>query len=106
MEPVNTAFDIIEAIDMFDGGGVVGLADRLYLVQNTVHRHLVTLVPREYLVKSTGEHYLGLEVLLRGIPAWDKFGFYDLAKGAVNALADRTEGTSGSIPRSMAGAAS
>lgn len=85
-----TAFGIVEALEEFDGAGVVELAEHLDLSQSTVHDHLSTLVALEYVRREAGEYRLGLKFLQHGIHARDSLPFFDTADLEVDLLAHDT----------------
>src|SRR2546430_14803895 len=88
---VQLALDVLEAI-AFSGEelGVTQLADRLKVTKGSVHRHLLTLVERGYLVQNpvTSRYSIGAKgrLLARLAPDAD---LVDIAAGPMRELRDR-----------------
>ena len=66
MKTVETAFEVIRALETLDGAGVTELANHLDMSKSTTHNHLATLHQREVVVKRADQYELGLQFLLLG----------------------------------------
>lgn len=72
IKSTKTAFDIIEAIEKLEGGGVSEIADEVGRAPSTVHSHLQTLLEMEYLRHEGTEYQIGLKFLDIGIYAKER----------------------------------
>ena len=88
---VENVFEILEAIQRHNGARVSELAEDLDLAKSTIHRYLVTLREKEYVVKEGDEYNLGLRFMHLGQSARKRKAAYDLAQSKVEELADETE---------------
>lgn len=87
---VETAFDIIEYIHRENGATIATAASDLDYAKSTVHRHLVTLERRGYVVNDGG-YYVGLRFLEFGEQARTRKRAYRLAEEKVEAIAAKTD---------------
>lgn len=67
VKTASTIFDIVEVLDELEKAGVTEIAESLDLAPSTVHRHLMTLVDSEYLVKEGTQYRLSLRFLQIGM---------------------------------------
>jgi DNA-binding IclR family transcriptional regulator len=87
---IETLFDILEHVHQTGGATVSAIAAELDYAKSTVHRHLVTLEQRGYVVNDDG-YYVGLRFLELGEDARNRRHGYQLAKEKVEELAGETE---------------
>jgi DNA-binding IclR family transcriptional regulator len=70
VKSVDTAFQIIWAIQSLDGASLTELSDNLQLANSTVHNYLTTLQSMGYVIKTdSGKYRLGLRFLTHGVAA-------------------------------------
>jgi DNA-binding IclR family transcriptional regulator len=81
---------ILEAIHELEGGGVTEIADHLGMSKATAHHHLSTLEDNEYIVKDGSTYRSGLRLLEMGEQSRRQTGVFDIAKGEIDGLADKT----------------
>lgn len=86
---VETLFDILEHIHQEEGATVSEVAAELNYSKSTVHRHLLTLKQRGYVVENDG-YYVGFRFLEFGEQARNRHLGYQLARQAVEELANET----------------
>lgn len=86
----NTTFDILEELQSVDAASLSELTDRMGLAKSTVHRHLVTLQNRGYVVKENGNYHLGMRFLRLGEHARNRKKF-SLVESKVEELAEITQ---------------
>jgi len=91
VQTVETAVDLIEAIQSMDGARVTELAAALDLAKSTVHRHLTTLHERGYLVRNGDQYEVGLRFLSLGEDARRRTPAAAKLQPKVADLAERTE---------------
>ncbi|MFC6719264.1 IclR family transcriptional regulator [Natrialbaceae archaeon GCM10025810] len=82
-----TLFAIVESLRESGDAGVTELADRLGLAKSTVHKHLVGLERRGYVVNEGGRYRLGLQFFNVGVSVRNQFDVYHAAKERINQLA-------------------
>lgn len=90
LKTLETAFEIVDAIQELEGAGVTELASHLDLPPSTVHGYLSTLRHSSYLVKEDGRYRVGLEFLNKGGYARSRRAGYTLVEEKVEQLAART----------------
>lgn len=88
---VETSLDIVEALWDVERATLGELADHLGLAKSTVHRHLVTLRDRGYVVRDDDQYRLSLRFLDIGRWTQTHERAYDLAESKVAQLAERTD---------------
>lgn len=88
---VETSFDIIEALWAAERATLGELARDLGLAKSTVHRHLVTLRHRGYVVRDDDVYRLSLRFLDIGRWTQTHERAYVLAESKVAQLAERTD---------------
>lgn len=92
--PVKTtehSLRIIDILQELDGARIDEVTDHLDIAPSTAHRHLQTLKRYGYVMKEGDFYYLGLEFLNKGGYVRTQNPAYDLAKKAVDALAEKTQ---------------
>ncbi|MCW8173449.1 winged helix-turn-helix transcriptional regulator [Natrialba swarupiae] len=90
VQTAHTAFDILELLKETDGADLSTVASRLDIAKSTAHRHLSTLLSRNYVVKEGGEFVVSLKFLEFGSYASKRKPGYDLATELVDQLAAET----------------
>lgn len=90
VKAVETTFDIIEQLYHLEGAGVTEVADKLGLAKSTVHKHLSTLVDREYVVEKDGEYNVGLRFLNFGTFARGNLRISSMSNDIMSKVADET----------------
>lgn len=90
LKTVETAIDIVDAIQRSDGSDVQELAREFDLAQSTVHGYVKTLENRGYLTVDDGEYHVGLEFLNKGGHARKRKREYDFIIGKLDDLAEQT----------------
>ncbi|MFP9061672.1 IclR family transcriptional regulator [Natrialbaceae archaeon A-chndr2] len=85
-----TVFLIIETLQSMEGARVSEVAEELDLAKSTIHRHLMTLKERGYVVKEGDEYHPGLRFLDIGQYARQRKEAYLMAKPKVEAIAEKT----------------
>jgi DNA-binding IclR family transcriptional regulator len=87
---VEKTLNIIEALWRLDGAGVTELASQLNAPKSTIHSHLSTLHRKGYVVKDGSTYSLSLRFLTFGEHAKHAQPLYDVAKPAIEDLAEET----------------
>lgn len=90
LKTVETAFDIVEAIQELNGARVTELANHLGMSPSTVHGYLSTLEQHSYLTKEGDAYQIGLQFLNHGGYAQARKPGYGLAAEKVEQLAKLT----------------
>ncbi|MEY7851726.1 IclR family transcriptional regulator [Natrarchaeobius sp. A-rgal3] len=90
VQTTHTAFDILELLKRTDGAGLSTVASELDIAKSTAHRHLSTLLERNYVVKEGDEFLVSLKFLEFGSYASKRKPGYDLATELVDQLAAET----------------
>lgn len=90
VKSTKTTFDIVEALQALDGGGVTEVADHMDLPKSTVHNYLKTLEETEYVVKQGTDYHVGIRFLELGAYARNRMQLYEIAKKEVDRLAEET----------------
>ncbi|MWV38513.1 IclR family transcriptional regulator [Natrialba sp. INN-245] len=90
VQTAHTTFDILEILKNTDGANLSTVASQLDIAVSTAHRHLSTLVARNYVVKEKGEYYTSLKFLEFGTYASNRKPGYELATELVDQLAEET----------------
>lgn len=85
-----TSLQIVEALRRLDTARIDELAEELDIAPSTVYRHLQTLRKYGYVVKEADFYRLGLQFLTLGGYIRDRKSEYELAKEAVEDLAEQT----------------
>ena len=88
---VGRTFDIIETIQTLGGARISEIADELDVAKSTVHRHLGTLLRREYVTREGDEFQLSLKFLDLGEYSRACHDEYLFAEPKVDELAAQTE---------------
>lgn len=85
-----TSLQIVEALRRLDAARIDELAEELDIAPSTVYRHLQTLRQYGYVVKEADFYRLGLQFLTIGGYVREQKPEYELAKEAVEELAEQT----------------
>jgi DNA-binding IclR family transcriptional regulator len=91
MKTVETSWDVIHALEKFDGAGVTELSDYLDVPKGTIYTHLATLRERKYVVKENNEYHLSLHFLSLGEYVKNDDILYNAGKPEVDRLAEETQ---------------
>lgn len=91
VKTADTAFNILEKVLEADGATITQLANELGIAKSTVHRHLLTLYNREYVVRDGDTYHVSLRFLEFGEHARTRNKGYRLVKEKVEQLAEETE---------------
>jgi DNA-binding IclR family transcriptional regulator len=91
VDTVATAFEILETVLENEGATLTTLSAELGVTKSTVHRHLQTLVYREYLVREGDEYHVSLRFLEYGKHAQNRKRGYRMAAEKVRELAVETD---------------
>lgn len=86
-----TLFAIVETLAETGGAGVTELAERLDLAKSTVHKHLVSLERRRYVVNDGHQYRLGLQFFNTGVAVRNQYDVYHAAKDRIDRLAAETD---------------
>lgn len=97
VKSVETALQIIEALQEQDGAGVSELAAELDFPKSTVHNHLKTLERNEYVVNNRGTYRIGMRFLKLGTRTRDQYRVYDVSRPEVDRIAEETGELAGLI---------
>jgi len=84
----NSVFSIVETLQERNGAGVSEVAEAVDLAPSTVHKHLNTLVEREYVVKDGTEYRLGLRFLKHGRSVHNNSPLVPVAQDPIEQLAE------------------
>lgn len=87
---VQTALDIVDALQDRNAAGVTELARELDLSKGTIHCHLSTLRENGYVVKEDGEYKLGLRFIDVAHHVQNRHDLYDLVTDEVDILAEKS----------------
>ena len=90
LKTVETAFEVIRALETLDGAGVTELANHLNMSKSTTHNHLATLRQRDVVVKRADQYELGLQFLLLGEYVRNQNLLYKHGKEEIQELAEST----------------
>lgn len=90
LKTVETAFEVIRALETLDGAGVTELADHLDRSKSTTYNHLATLHQQGVVVKRAGQYELGLQFLLFGEYVRNQDILYKHGKEEIQNLAEST----------------
>lgn len=90
VKTVETSFDIIESLRELDHATLGELASELGVAKSTIHRHIVTLHDRGYVVRDGEKYHLSLRFLDVGHWTQTRERTYVLAESKVAELAERT----------------
>lgn len=85
-----TSLEIVDALREEDGADLEELSEHLGIATSTVHRHLVTLQERGYVVQEDGKYRIGLMFLTVGGHAQRNWAAYPSIKSTVDDLATDT----------------
>lgn len=91
VKTVETAFDILDAVQRLDGAGITEIADELGLAKSTTHRHLCTLADRGFVVEDENGYRLSTWFLDYGMHARRAHGLFEVVKPKVDELAETTD---------------
>jgi DNA-binding IclR family transcriptional regulator len=91
VDTVETAFGILETVLENEGATLTSLSNELGIAKSTVHRHVQTLVYREYLVHEDGQYHIGLRFLEYGKHAQTRKHGYQMVAEKVRDLAVETD---------------
>jgi len=91
VKTTETSFDIVELIQENDGATMGEIAAEHDMAKSTAHRHLQTLLDREYIVKEGTTYYLSLKFMKLGEQARSRRPEFSLVKSTVNDLARETQ---------------
>ena len=92
MKTVQTAFQLIETIQMADGITLTELANAHGASKSTVYNHLKTLEELGYVYNVDNEYFIGLGFLTLGKTALDRLDLPDLVEPEAGDLATRIDG--------------
>jgi DNA-binding IclR family transcriptional regulator len=84
------SLQVIECLVELDGARTEEVAAQLGIAQSTAHRHLSSLREFGYVVKDGEVHRVGLKFLTVGGYARSRIPSFDLARDAVDKLAEQT----------------
>lgn len=84
------SLQVIECLVELDGARTEEVAAYLDIAQSTAHRHLTSLRDFGYVVKEDEVHKVGLQFLTVGGYARSRIESFDLARDAVDKLAEQT----------------
>lgn len=91
IKAVDTAIEVIHAIQELDGASMSKLARYLDCSKSTVHGHVLTLQSHGYLTKhDDGKYHLGLRFADLGLASRKKYWYFDDVQSKVSRLADET----------------
>ncbi|MFB6122004.1 MAG: IclR family transcriptional regulator [Haloferacaceae archaeon] len=90
LKTLETAADVVDAIQRLDGADVATIADRCDLGRSTVHGYVTTLERLGYLVRDGTQYHVGLEFLAKGGHARTRKSEYEYVGEKVADLAERT----------------
>lgn len=91
LKAADTMFAIVAAIRDLDGARVTELAEETGLAKSTVHRHLKSLEDHQFVVQEGDVYHVGLKFLNFGEYARARRDIYELARPAVDDLAEETD---------------
>lgn len=91
VKTVETAFDVLDAVQRLDGAGVTEIAAELGLAKSTAHRHVRTLSDRGLVVEADDGYRLSTWFLDYGTHARREHGLFDVVKPKVDELAETTD---------------
>lgn len=91
VKTTGVTFDIVELLSERGGATAETLERELELTNSTVHRHLVTLRDRGYVVREGNTYRLGLRFLTLGGRLRREVTAYPAIKDKVDTLAERTD---------------
>ncbi|WP_435156694.1 IclR family transcriptional regulator [Haladaptatus sp. DFWS20] len=90
LKTIETAIDIVDAIQQRGGANAQELAQEFDLAQSTIHGYVKTLENRGYLTHENGEYHVGLEFLNKGGHARKRKREYDFIIRKLDDLAEQT----------------
>jgi len=90
LKTVTRAFDVIQALEEFDGARVTELADHLDMSKSAVYNHLTTLRENKFVVQEGNTYSLSLQFLLLGEYVRNQNKLYSIGKPEIESLADET----------------
>lgn len=90
VKTVNTAMEIIHTLRSADGMTLSEIAAEIELAKSTTHRHLVTLVDNEFLVRDGSEYRLSFRLLDIGTQLQHDHPLYTAGREYIDELAAET----------------
>ena len=90
IKSVETSLEIIDELQARDGAGVSELADTTGKSKGTVHKHLITLLEHDYVVRDDDQYRIGLRFLDVGGYALHRIDGLQHIEPKVRELADLT----------------
>lgn len=91
VQTVQTSFDILECLREKQGASTATVAAELNLAESTAHRHLSTLLDREYLIKEGNQYDIGSRFLEFGEYASQRTENYVVAQNVIDEVAKETK---------------
>ena len=91
VKTTQTTFEIIEALQKYEGRRIAELSKEFDIAESTVHRHLTTLLSNNYVVKEGNTYQLSLKFLDIGDFTRNRKSSYQMARGKVEEIAEITE---------------
>jgi DNA-binding IclR family transcriptional regulator len=91
VKTTDTALDIIETIEELEGPTLSDITDKHDIAKSTAHRHLQTLLHREYIVKEGSTYHLSLKFMRLGEHSRHRRPEYPLIKSTVDDIARETQ---------------
>lgn len=90
IKSVETLLDIVQCLHQHGEPTMEEIADELGLSTSTVHRHLVTLRERNYVIIEDGSYRLSLMFLTHGGKTRDQISASDMIDSKVQQISERT----------------
>lgn len=90
VKAVETSLSVLESLHERDGTTIETIADDVDVGTSTVHRHLVTLRERGYVVIENGQYHLGTRFLTRGGQVQSRIPSHELIERKVHQLSEET----------------
>ena len=91
VKSIDTTLDVIQYLHCSGSATIEEIAEAVSISTSTVHRHLVTLRERGYVIIEDGEHRLSFMFLTHGGKVRDKTFAADMVNKKVQQIAERTE---------------
>lgn len=90
IKSVETSLEIVDELQAQDGAKVSELAKAIGKSKGTIHKHLITLLKHDYVIKSGDEYRIGLQFLNVGGYALHQVEGLQYIKPKIRELADLT----------------
>ena len=90
VKAVQTALDIVDALQENGPMGVTEIATHLRVSKGTIHSHLSTLRQNGYVVRKDGTYRLGPQFLDMSHHVRNRFAIYDIVADEVDTLAEQS----------------